>query len=469
MDIIDWIGIILLLYVFALLSNPQRSITISRRSFTSYKYSNHRLRYKFHKKPKPLPPYWVFVAWIRESFLILFRRSFIQHFIVTKLSFDEIYRSICKSRFNPSSPYLTSGDHFSSFYPRNLGIFYSSALNPTTSCDLADYKNRIAIYLNSLSFALEFYEGHELTTTIIPVFNKYFFPSNIYKKPVDTLLSILISFDLLINPQNHYSTKEHIVFEEQLSGRYLAHELLSKHKKRLKELTFDLLAHLNQRTGLVNEKLSLSGVRDGLLRNGSLYENSAIYKTVKLALELEIIDKLDLAQYEYPENIKNQIIKTYYKEGKWKESINNNSISADCLCLWEFGVLDRDDEKLIVLVNQLQELITPHGILYSNHSDYKIFWVVKYFAPIYMTKTVWSHWTTEYLDLIFEIKDKLPNEYYTKCQEIIINIRQKCVEYQGYPELYRENGQIYKNIFYSSILKTGWIVNFVHQINKYKL
>src|SRR6266542_900044 len=43
---------------------------------------------------------------------------------------DEIINYIHDLRFDPSKPYLISGDQFSVLYPRNLGVFYNSLLDP---------------------------------------------------------------------------------------------------------------------------------------------------------------------------------------------------------------------------------------------------------------------------------------------------------------------------------------------------
>jgi hypothetical protein len=50
--------------------------------------------------------------------------------------------------------------------------------------------------------------------------------------------------------------------------------------------------------------------------------------------------------------------------------------------------------------------------------------------------------------------------YKNKAETINNHLMRKVVAYKGYPELYDANLKIYKTTFYTSMIDTGWIVNF---------
>ena len=66
------------------------------------------------------------------------------------------------------------------------------------------------------------------------------------------------------------------------------------------------------------------------------------------------------------------------------------------------------------------------------------------------------------------IYQKTQNLEYKEYADNLINITTlKILETGGYPELYDLKYSFYKNKFYSSIIQTGWMVNFEHlrQVN----
>lgn len=470
---------ILSFYIYALLSNPQRTFfSLTKRNYTNYKFFNLRLRRFESGRPRNLPKILFFIPLLREAILILLRRNNSQN--NNQLNYDQIYTKICKKRFNPRYPYLTSGDHFSSFYPRNLGFFYSRALNFDTVNNLTDYQNRIAIYLNSLDFALDFYNGVKLTTTIVPVFRSVFYASNIYKSPIDTLCSLLLSFDYLINPDDNFVSmnSEENYKQAQNQGRVEAQKLLEEYELDLYEKTLDLLSELDISTALLNSKKSYSGIRDGVIRYTCFYDNVCLWKTIELALKLEIITRHELDIFEKPENLKLNILNHFVENNTILNELNpqekDNNYSADWLVAFSLGFLSCDNQSELELMEntlttfKLKGLIHPLGIQYSKKNPTNTFWLVKVFAPDYMGKTIWSHWSVELGHLMLAIYQKTQNLEYKEYADNLINITTlKILETGGYPELYDLKYSFYKNKFYSSIIQTGWMVNFEHlrQVN----
>jgi hypothetical protein len=480
---------ILIFYTYSVFTNPQLYFSFSTKRFVAYKFFNHRLRQFNHQKPRHLNKIFAIIPWLRESFLIVLRRQSLAKFFKNlatsrKLNYEMIFQKIVVKRFNPRNPYLTSGDHFSSFYPRNLGLFYKYALSPVTCTNLSDYQNRLSMYLNSLHFSLEFYENKSLSTTIVPIWRSVFYSCNIFREPADTLLSILLSLDYLINYKDYKhlksTSKDWLMATDQASLK--ATEMLEKYKLDLYTKLLDLLAKINPDLCLIDEKFTLSGIRDGVVRKSSFYDNVCLYKTIELALKLEIVNEEELQSYEIPKNIKKSIIQKFINNkiildelANKKEILNGSKMLKDCLsadfliaCSLEFFDLNEETEKdyIVNTILAFKEygLIHKTGIQYSYNNPKNEYWLVKLFAPSYMGKSIWSHWSTE-LAIVIKVCLNSENTLQREVlQEISKNITdtiyQKVIKYQGYPELYDLNENIYANWFYSSILETGWIVNY---------
>lgn len=482
------LAIFLLFLVYTIFSNPQLYISLSRKRFVAYKFFNLRLRSFNYEKPRHLHSVFFLIPAFREIFQILFRSQNVRKLIKTLtnknlLNYDQIHEKISKQRFNPRHPYLTSGDHFSSFYPRNLGLFYSYSLIPNNTINITDYQNRLSTYLNSLHFCLGFFENRKPTTTIVPIFRSYFYSANIYREPSDTLLSIFLSFDRLINPQdNSYENSDSGYKISQEQAQKYALTLLDEFKLDLYGKVLDLLGKINIEESLLDNKYSFSGIRDGIIRNQCFYDNVCLWKTLDLAIKLDIVSENELEGFETLATIKSSIINTFvvdgviYDKSKNIEVVDNPlNLSADFLVAYSTGFFNTkeklDSQVLIATIKRFEKysLIHKLGIQYSKENSKYTQWAVKLVCPSYMGKSIWSHWSVELgmvcLDLIKnQSENKIsPNDigYLTGiAQNIYSSTNQKIVQYQGYPELYNLNGVIFANFFYSSILQTGWIVNF---------
>ena len=501
---LTWKQIIFILvgfYIYAFLSNPHLFISLTRKNFRNYKFILGKIVKQGHIKPVPLPSAFLIIASLREIYLIFLRFHWVEKiFRRRKADYDRNYRIIVSKRFNPKNPYLIAGDHFSSFYPRNLGFFYAKSLNPATSVNLADYKNRLITYLNSLSFSLEFFEKINLTTTVVPIYGRFFCAGNIYKKPADTLCSLLLAFDYLINYKEYgfnqdkiLPTKQEILenglteekaldivtnYEEyyksvkvaqaQFNTQKLSQELLTEFKQNLTGKVFSHLKFFDLKLGLIDKKHSLSGIRDGTFRSSSFYENVVAWKTIKLALKFDLIKLSDLEDCLKPDILKQNILKNFYKNKIiYNDLEENKELYQNFLVAFSVGFLDvsKQDEREI-LKNQVKaffsaNLVLDFGVLYSQKNPKRLAKMVKFFVKDYMGRTVWSHWTVEFLQLLLSLYEVEEDDFYLKkAKKIYQNLYQKLLTYKGYPELYNQKGRIYKTLFYVSMVDTGWIVNF---------
>jgi hypothetical protein len=462
--------------VYAFFSSPHQRLSFSRKRFTSYFYKNGKLGYKFHSDPQPVFKFFYIFFIIREVYLIFLRSSFLEKIMKLrrKHNYDKIYSTIVRKRFKKNTPYLIAGDHFTSFYPRNLGFFYSKALDPDTSVDFEDYKNRLLTYLNSLAFALNFYKNIDLTTTITPLFGKFFTRANIFSKPSDTLCSLLLAFDYLINPHDSNFKSKNVEYKKiQNQAKNLAKNLLKEHQQTLKNKILAHLEYLNSRLGLVDPKYSLSGIRDGVFRQSSFYENVVTWKTITLALKYSLITEQELKNYARPEVYKKKIISLFIKNklihnDLSQETILENNFSADYLVAYSLNFFDLKNTKdLQILKDQADfvlstpSLISPIGIYYSNKQPERLAIPVRLFAPKYMSRTIWSHWSTEFICLLQDLTISTgEHKYVSTALKITDSLLQKILFYKGYPELYGDNLKIYQTPFYTSMIDTGWIVNY---------
>ncbi len=464
---------------YFMVSNPHRMVSAIARKYTKYHYDNNQLIKRYFLSPYPLPRIWRRLALARDMYFIGFNALFANKVkLMHKPTYQKIYRSIVKKRFNTNNPYIVAGNHFSSFYPRNLGFFYRKALEPSISVDIKDYSNRLVCYIQSISFALEFFKDIPLTTTIIPVWRNHFLPQKIFTDPADTLPSLLLAIDFLVHPDNYFKP---ILETDYLTAQQLAtteaEHILSHYRSVLATKTLELANTINPLTGLVDENLSLSGIRDCLVRRSSFYENICVWKSINLALDMGIIDLEELEQDQQPEVLKATIRSNFFRNNIIYHDCTEQTELLDNVCadflvghslgFWSFeNIEDLNyiknfvDMILIDTANNCS-LMSPLGMYYSKHNPNGALLYLKVFAPDYMGRTIWSHWSTEFCILLKDLAVATGDSYYFDvAQTIIDNTMLKILQYKGYPELYDSKLQAYQTTFYKSIIDTGWIVNF---------
>jgi hypothetical protein len=344
-------------------------------------------------------------------------------------------------------------------------------------------------YTQSITFALEFFKDVPLTTTIIPVWRNHFLPQNIFTKPADTLPSLLLALDFLTRPNLYFQTiSKTITDQDQIPqnpkdyqtaqdlARTEAEHILSHYAPILATKTLELAGSINELTGLVDENSSLSG----LVRRSSFYENVCVWKSVCLAIEMGIIDLEDLQEHQKP-NILKQNIKDKFFRNKiiyhdcTEESNLMDNVCADFLVGHSLGFWDLKDEQELNYIRNFVDLIladdqknifnsplmSPLGMYYSKKNPSGALLYLKMFAPDYMGRTIWSHWSVELCVLLKDLSDITKDQHYLKVAKTIIqNTKIKILEHKGYPELYDNNLKAYQTFFYKSIIDTGWIVNY---------
>lgn len=393
----------------------------------------------------------------------------------TETSVDAIISEILTARFDPENPYLISGDHFSVFYPRSFGIFYNTILDPRTSLSEADWENRQLIMLKSLAFSLSaFANSDHLSTTIVPVGPKSVALINFYAYPSDTLYSLLYALNSL---QSSRELESLYPFSSntarQLQSATASAQLLELHKSDLKrhlETYVDTV--VDPDTGLVRSDLALSSTKDAVVRQSSLYDNVILWATLDLANKLEIVH----FQPSKLEDLKTTIIDKFWLEekGYFLDQLNpkavlNQDYSSDWLIMPMTGFLrydnPKDREYLVSVVEYIRRnaLDQPFPIQYhADQRPWQMHLLPRVLASRYQSTSIWSNWGIEYIKLLTTLAKVTNNQsYLDEARRHLASYSFNIKRYRGFPELYDQDGDYYRQTIYKSVRQTGWVVNYL--------
>jgi len=386
---------------------------------------------------------------------------------------EGITKDIHSLRFDPENPYIISGDHFTPFYNRSLGIFYYSALDASIKTDDNDWRNRELSYLQTLAFALSVYDkSEELSTTIVPMGGSTFTPINVYAYPSDTMYSLLYAGAVLTGVEKAYSPIT-APPAYTLHTKVAASALLTKYNASIKRHLAEYRSKVyDESTGLVRSDMHLSGTKDITKRENAFYDNVIYWRTLQLAekLGLTTLDKTFLDDY------KQRIIKTfwladkgYFLEDRSAESVAGNYYSSDWLIILSTRFLDPANESERHYFTQSIDYIEKHGIArpfgvkYQNDRRKS-----RQFAPLrifgtssYGGDSIWSFWGLEYIKTLLVLyQDTGDATYLTEADRNIAAYKQGMVQNGGFPELYDAQGKLYQTPVYRSVRQTGWVIGF---------
>lgn len=391
---------------------------------------------------------------------------------------DEIY----DLRFNPNYPYLISGDHFSVLYPRSLGVFYLSALDPRLNVKNAQWADRQRTYLQTTAYVIDvFKKNGKPCTTIVPVGPKSVTCIDIYSYPSDAIYSVLYALQSLQtsrpvvdtypmnkNPQNSLQTVDaaRSLTEENSS---VLRSLIEGYQKKV----------YDTKTGLVRKDLHLSGAKDIVKRESAFYDNVIYWKTLSLGRELGIIDVSDADLDE----LKSRIIKTfwyekggYFLEDQSADSEKFKYYSSDWLVVLFTRFLDPNNpleqQYFVRSVDYIrkEKLAEPFGLKYqeSNRAT-RSFFLARIFLKSYGGTAIWSFWGTEYTKLLIILARETGDDTYLKLAKIQLDAYSQNIKtYQGFPEVYNSGGKMLGNLFYKSVRQTGWVINFQQAFEMYQ-
>jgi hypothetical protein len=396
------------------------------------------------------------VGYYKSGFLIL-QNALFGSYPAPSHTANGIIDDIHTLRFDPTKPYLISGDQFSVLYPRNLGVFYNSLLDYRTAHSQQDWENRQRIYLQSALYALDaFSDASQITTTIVPISPRSVALTQVHPGSIasDSLYGILYALDRLEHA-DHVQTSDAV------------NQIVSERKKDLSMLLDIYLKNVQDpSTGLVKADIHLASARDGVVRSSSFYDNVVLWKTLELANTLGIrqIPATQLA------SLKAKIMSTFWQEGVgyFKDDQKSSDFSADWLIAMPTGFMNvthPDDQakiEKIIAYTKKKRLDQPFPIRYSLTNDDKdVPFAVKKFVPNYGGNAIWSYWGAQYTYLLGKMYHQTGvSDYKDDAQKFITVYRDKIVQTHGFPETFDTDGNFLQNPVYKSIRQTGWVVEF---------
>lgn len=381
---------------------------------------------------------------------------------------DDIYAL----RFDPNKLLLTSGDHFSSLFVRNLGVFYYPTLDTQLPTSADKWTRRQLCYLQTLAYALGVFEKtRDLTTTIVPTGRHRATCVNFHAYPSDTLYGIFYALSALLGKATArpYSyTPPHTTLSTADAAQDLLDQYrssLARHYQRYREHVYD------ESTGLVRRHIKMSGAKDITQRDCAFYDNVIFWKTTELAMDLKLID----ADTTWLTRTKRTIINTfwddnrgYFLEDLSDESISHRYYSSDWLIVLATGFLDpaKKSERHYfarsVTHIQAENIDQPFAIKYQNDTRaHRQFPIVRLAVASYGGDSIWSFWGMEYIKVLLALyRETRDTPYRDAADYHIAKYKEKMLEYGGYPEVYDAKGNLLETPFYRSIIETGWVIGF---------
>lgn len=468
-------SIILGALLYSRLTNPFLKSSIIVKDIVLVKKDNGEFKVTFTKEPKIRKNFVAQTAAVIKSGTHILASRFGLDPKAKGQTVDEIIGEINARRFSPNNMYIISGDHFSVLYPRSLGIFYHSLLDPRIPRTDVLWDNQQALYLKTTAYALSVFEkAGRLSTTVVPTGRRSVTLINIYAPPSDTLYSLLFALMQLSNDEYHlkrYPYKAPIRYT--LATKHAAKDLLKRFAPSLLKhmATYEKMA-VDQETGLIKKDILLSGTKDISKRSCAFYDNVILWKTRQLA------QKLGLAR-EDPASlsaVKHSIIdhfwlerEGYFLEDLAPQSVESKQYSSDFLIAVQTGFLSPSRERERVMLERSVDHIMrdridkPFGLRYQNNfAPERLYTPVRIGARTYGSTAIWSHWGMEYIKLLTMLYCETHKILYLEAARKQLDAyEENIVTHKGFPEVYDENGNFYRSPTYRSVRQTGWAVNFL--------
>ena len=445
--------------------NPYASFNIFKSPYSTSVDELGNIHYNQIYKPLVLSdPASDLLGYYRSGFLIVQNTFFGGHPIEDD-SPANIISKIHQHRFDPSKPYLISGDQFSVLYPRNLGVFYNQLLDPNTALSEVDWENRQRIYLQSVLFAIDGLNvGDKPKTTLVPIAPRTIASTSVHPGDVgsDAVYGTLYALKMLGTKRKSDDGKFSI--KTSLS----AERILREKSRALKHMVETYLKTVRDpSTGLVKDDIHVSSARDGASRRSSFYDNVILWKTMSLADDLNIINIQPNELADMKQNIKSK----YWNEetGYCNNDAYDDSFSSDWLIGYVVGFFDLEDEidqkrteRTISYINKYG-LADPLPIKYQNGTPEDSPWAVRVFVPSYGGEAIWSYWGAEYITLLANLAKETNNaELLNQADDYIDSYNKAIVRDGGFAETFNTEGQFLQTGLYKSIRITGWVVQFEH-------
>ena len=402
------------------------------------------------------------LGYYKQGFLIVENTLFGGQRINAKSS-GAIIDEIHAIRFDPSKPYLISGDQFSVLYPRNLGVFYNQLLDPSTAHSKKDWENRQRIYLQSALFAIDGLADSDVPkTTLVPIGPHTVISTQVHPGDVgsDSVYGVLYALDAM---HTNRTSGEYSVQTISAIDR-----LLVEKRAKLQHIVNSYIKTVQDpKTGFIRSDIKLASARDGVTRKSSFYDNVILWKTLELANKLGI--------YKSPQtqldSLKTAIKTRYWNEanGYYNNDLREAEFSSDWLIGYVAGFFDltnsEDSSRTIRTINYINahRIASPLPIKYQSGTSEEMPFIIETFVPIYGSEAIWSYWGAQYITLLLNVSETSHDQSYkTQAREFIEKYNRVIVRDGGFAETFSPDGLFFQHGVYKSIRITGWVVQFEH-------
>ncbi len=369
---------------------------------------------------------------------------------------QSITAAIHAQRFDPSKPYVISGDQFQGLYLRNLGVFYQSLLDRDTALNAADWHNRERIAVQSLAYGLSATQqlGYPVTT-LLPISQRGVLAVNFWSYPSDTMFALFnMLAQLKVDPET----------------RQAALQLQREYGSGLRTAYQNYLATVRDpKTGRVRTGIHISSARDAVQRESSFYDNVILWGTEQLATQLGY----DHASSDTLSSLRQAILSRYWDgaAGYFIDGVapyEKSSYSSDWLIALPTGFLnpadpaDRTKLQRISAYVDKEHLASPLPIRYTAdtstaHQDF----FVHYFVGSYGNTAIWSYWGDLYIQMQADLYQQTGQMLYAQHAETaLVGWQRVITRDRGYPETLNAQGKLLMTPVYESIRRNGWIVDF---------
>lgn len=385
---------------------------------------------------------------------------------------DGIVDDIYDLRFDPGKLLLTSGDHFSALFVRNLGVFYYPVLDRSIPATERRWHDRQIVYLQTLAYALGVFEKQTtLATTIVPTGRHRATCVNFYAYPSDTLYGMLYALATLRGTQSARPWKRGLTVHPLDTGD--AAELLlstygdglAGHYERYKAKVFDTA------TGLISEHITMSGAKDITKRRSAFYDNVVFWKTTELAMSLGLAKR----DTKFLAALKKRILEAFWLEGDgyFLEDLSDEGrreryYSSDWLIVLATGFLSPDTpserhyfERSVDYIQRMK-IDQPFAIKYQHETRaHRQFLAVRLAVASYGGDSIWSFWGMEYIKVLLLLHRATGEQKYLSTADYHIGKYEAAMLLdKGFPEVYDASGNLLETPFYRSIRQTGWVIGF---------
>jgi len=384
----------------------------------------------------------------------------------------DIIADIHTERFNPDKLLLTSGDHWSTLFSRNLGVFYYPMCDPRIASDTQDWHNRQIVYMQTLAYALGVFEKRPIPVTTIVTTGKYRATCmNYWRYPSDTVYGLLFALATLLGKQDA-APSDNGPAKQRPDTAPAAQLLLNEYRDTLLQLYKDYReTAFDEDAMFLKRDVALCGAKDITLRYGAFYDNVVFWKTTQLAMTLGLID----TDPAFLRRLKRTILKTYWLEDKgyFLEELSEVGIreahySSDWLLVLITGFLDPAKPSERVYFTQSVDYIQragvdkPFAIKYQAEAGgRRQFFLARIGFASYQRDAIWSFWGMEYIKALLLLYKHTSEPTYLKTADKHIKAyEQAMLRDGGFPELYDTNGKFFETPLVRSIRQTGWVIGY---------